>query len=147
MQLDRGMQPNTNAPSEPAAAGEPLVPARVSKAMSFAREHPALSVIGAATFGLLGGIELAAGVLLGAGVARLIGRNGRAAAPHEEHAMRERARKLLERTPPEARKRMRAIVQAARGKIAPAEQPKPTPQQQEQQQESELLSQAAELPA
>ena len=79
--------------------------------MRFAREHPALSVLGAAGIGLFGGVELAAGMLIGAGVvAALRGTDGT--------KLRERARAFLDRAPPHVRERARAVVQAARGKIA-----------------------------
>ena len=79
--------------------------------MRFAREHPALSVLAAAGIGLFGGVEVAAGMLIGAGVvAALRGTGGT--------KLRERARAFLDRAPPHLRERARAVVQAARGKIA-----------------------------
>src|SRR5947208_9728998 len=44
----------------------------LDKLIAFAREHPKLSVVGAAGIGLLGGAEVAAGVLIGAGGAALL---------------------------------------------------------------------------
>lgn len=87
--------------------------------IAFARRHPALTVIGTAGAGLLGGLELAAGVVIGAGVAALVrATDGHApvAKPHEEG---DGARTLMQRLSPELTKRVRAVVQAARGKLAP----------------------------
>ena len=88
----------------------------------FARRHPALTLIGAAGVSLLGGIEVAAGVLLGAGVVAMLRPKRReieaeargepqAHAEHAEHEMRE----VLS----EARQRVRAVAQAARGELHP----------------------------
>lgn len=92
----------------------------VEEALSYAREHPALSILGVAGVSLLGGLELAAGLLLGAGVSTLLFQKNRHK-PHAPQAVGDRARRLLDRTPRELLKRGRAVVQAARGKIAPAE--------------------------
>ena len=43
-------------------------PSRDRTPFELARAHPVLTVLGAAGLGLLGGVELAAGVLIGAGV-------------------------------------------------------------------------------
>ena len=69
---------------------------RLDRVFQVAREHPALTAIGAAGIGLFGGLELAAGVLIGAGVAALFYRD-------PAHGVRERAR---------------AVVDAIRGKAA-----------------------------
>jgi hypothetical protein len=45
---------------------------RLGRVARFAREHPGLSVIGVAGLGLFGGVELAFGVLIGAGVLALV---------------------------------------------------------------------------
>ena len=76
------------------------------KIMSFARRHPALSLVGVAGVGLFGGLEVAAGVLLGAGAVALIGRDDRTAAS-------------VDRAPREITERLRAAVRAMRGEPAP----------------------------
>lgn len=76
-------------------------------------------MIGTAGAGLIGGLELAAGVIIGAGVAALIrSANDRApvAKPHEAS---EDAPTVTQHLSPEVTKRVRAMVQAARGKLAP----------------------------
>lgn len=77
---------------------DPTVPAdtrsRLDRMMTYAREHPRLAVLGAAGIGLFGGIELAAAVLVGAGVAALVKLPDRA--PPME-AVRDRARSFIER--------------------------------------------------
>ena len=97
---------------------------RSGRLTRFGREHPALAVAGIAGAGLLGGIEMAAGVLLGAGVAALLRRpNGQ---PMTERSAEERGRirRVLDQTPHdlhELKERARAVLLAARGKItAPA---------------------------
>jgi hypothetical protein len=140
------MQGNTNASTEAVPAQGEGAPPHVSKALTFARQHPALSVLGAATVGLFGGLELAAGMILGAGVAALINRHQQPAGATESHGMRERARRAFERTPQEARKRVRAVVQAARGKLPPVEAP-PEPQPAEPQAREESRDQMHFSPA
>jgi hypothetical protein len=91
----------------------------IDRLVRFGREHPALTIAGLAGAGLLGGLEMAVGVLLGAGVASLIRRrNGHATAEAAGEAKR-RVRQMLDRTPHEIRERARAVVLAARGKITP----------------------------
>lgn len=87
-------------------------PAR-GRLLQLARHHPALSVLGAAGLGLFGGVELAAGVLLGAGVLAVL-RGDRGT------SLRDRARAIVDRASPQVRERVRAVVQAARGKMAGA---------------------------
>jgi len=124
-----------------------------SRALQFARRHPALTVVGAGGVALLGGMELALGVLLGAGITMLVRKRGpgrasaqsaaepsppmaeasgapmaheergrtpppveEGGAPHEEH---HRTRELLQRAPEVWKRRARAVVQAARGKLEP----------------------------
>lgn len=94
---------------------------RFGKMLSFARRHPALSLIGVAGVGLVGGVELATGVLIGVGAAALLGR-GPSAAPgvaHErgehDHHLRDRARHAQH----EAMERARALYQALRGELTP----------------------------
>ncbi len=86
-----------------------------NRTIAFARRHPALTVVGATGAGLLGGIELAAGILIGAGVLALI--SGRV--PAESHAPREHAREKISRVRPEVTRRVRAMVEAARGHLPP----------------------------
>ena len=112
-------------PSETDVHGE-LHPASAQH-VGFARRHPIMTVLGAAGLGLFGGIEMAAGVLLGAGVYAAVRGRRRSGAAHEikeevqEEAedVGERTRGILDRATPELRQRARAIVQAARGKIGP----------------------------
>lgn len=91
-----------------------------SSALAYARRHPALTVIGAAAVGLLGGVELAAGVLIGAGVAAF----ARARAPQpieqEAHGLKERGRQLMSHVPDDVKQRARAVMQAARGQLPPS---------------------------
>lgn len=102
----RPMQAPQAMPDETERAPEDHEHAGLWKA---ARAHPALSVLGAAGLGLLGGFELAAGVLIGAGVI--------AALRHTPNgSLRERAKQILDRAPHDLRERARALVQAARGK-------------------------------
>ncbi|MBX3159767.1 MAG: hypothetical protein KF773_27605 [Deltaproteobacteria bacterium] len=98
----RGTGPG-ETPSEASAPG---------RLMRFAREHPALSAIGAAGIGLFGGAEVAAGVLIGAGVMAVLHRRRRP-------PLRERAQSLLDRAPHELKERVRAVMQAARGRLHP----------------------------
>src|SRR5690349_17260512 len=89
------------------------------RVLAFARRHPALTVVGVLGVGLIGGFEVAAGVLLGAGVTALVRAKPREAQKeHEEHHEPPR-RSWIDRVSPEMRKRGRALVQAARGKLAP----------------------------
>lgn len=92
----------------------------LDRALGFAKSHPIASVLGVAGFGLLGGIELVAGVAIVAGVA------GLARSPE----LRDRARSLLGRAPHEVRERARAVVQAVRGKNAPADAAERAPEPQ-----------------
>ena len=64
---------------------------------NFARRHPALTVIGAAGLGLFGGIELAAGMLAGAGIMLLVARQRGPREPTQAMgAVRERARAVVD---------------------------------------------------
>jgi len=92
-----------------------------SRALAFARRHPALTVIGVAGAGLIGGLELAAGVVIGAGIAALV--RGRRGAEPSAHAERERASRMMEQMAPEVKKRALAVIQAARGKLEPTATP------------------------
>jgi hypothetical protein len=102
--------------SEPQAPQAP----QVTREPGFARRHPMITVLGAAGLGLFGGFELAAGVLIGAGVlAALRVRDGHALGRElgaEMHQTGEKARGLIDRMSPEIRARARAVVEAARGK-------------------------------
>jgi hypothetical protein len=93
------------------------------QALGFVRRHPVLTVLGTAGAGLLGGLELAFGVVLGAGVAALVGKRGSQVGITGEggaHGEGVSAREKLARMSPELQKRMRAILQAAQGRLAPA---------------------------
>src|SRR5690606_30202632 len=91
----------------------------LDRLIRFGREHPTLTVVGLAGAGLLGGLEMAAGVLIGAGVAAAIRRrSGRAVAEPAREA-RGRLRRAIDRTRHDLGERARAVVLAARGKITP----------------------------
>ena len=106
-------------------------PPRLGNLMTFARHHPVVSVLGAAGVGLIGGPEIAFGVVLGAGIAMLIDRRGgersareiveagAADAAEGAHHVRQRAREILDGAPGIVKQRVRAVVQAVRGQIAP----------------------------
>jgi len=114
-------------------------PPRLGNLMTFVRHHPVASVLGAAGVGLIGGPEVAFGVVLGAGVAVLIDRRttgrsvretvevGAADAAEGARHVRQRAREILDGTPGIVRQRARAVVQAVRGQIAPVPQPEQAP--------------------
>lgn len=114
-------------------------PPRLGNLMTFARHHPVVSVLGAAGLGLIGGPEVAFGVVLGAGIAVLIDRRGAGrsvrgdveagAADAAEGArhVRQRAREILDGAPAIVRQRARAVVQAVRGQIAPVPEPEQAP--------------------
>ncbi len=72
---------------------------RFDRFMQYSRAHPRTMVIGAAALGLFGGIEIAAAMLLGAGVAALV--------------------KLPDRAPPMAgvRGRARSFVERVRNTV------------------------------
>ena len=107
--------------------------------MTFARHHPVVSVLGAAGLGLLGGPEVAFGVVIGAGIAVLIDRRGAdrsvrgaveaGAADAAEGArhVRQRAREILDGAPEIVKQRARAVFQAVRGQIAPVPEPEQAP--------------------
>jgi hypothetical protein len=84
----------------------------------FTRNHPGLTIAGLAVAGLAGGVELAAGMVLGAGVAALIRRPREGAAPSEPSPQPEaKLHELRQRF----EERARAVISAARGEIgAPA---------------------------
>lgn len=67
---------------------------RLDRLMTYARAHPRLSVLGVAGLGLFGGLEVAAAVLLGAGVAALVKLPDRA--PPMD-GVRARARSFIDR--------------------------------------------------
>ncbi len=93
----------------------------LSRVTRFAREHPAVSVLGAAGIALFGGIDIALGVLVGAAVAAFahVEKRDRSQAADDAAAqargVRDRARSLFDH---EIKDRARAIVEAARNKIA-----------------------------
>ncbi len=77
---------------------------RFERLKQLARRHPTLSVLGAAGVALFGGVEIAAAVLVGAGVAALVhageaqkpGSSVRERARNISHAMKERARTVVD---------------------------------------------------
>jgi hypothetical protein len=106
-------QQSDRAGGEPAQQQNPELRSRL---MRFVRRHPAMSAVGAVGIGLLGGIELAAGIAIGAGAMAILDRPGNA-------HLRDRARALLDRAPEGLRERVRAVMQAARGKQSVAPPP------------------------
>jgi hypothetical protein len=80
--------------------------------MAFARRHPLAAVLGAAGIGLFGGVEIAAAMLVGAGVAAIV----RGQSAPQAHVVREKAREVVARKP-ELKNRARAIVDAVRGRV------------------------------
>lgn len=84
----------------------------LGRAVQYARAHPKVAVLGAAGIGLFGGLEIAVAMLVGAGIAAFV---------HAGSGEVERAQPLAERAQKKVRERARAVVQAARGKIAPIE--------------------------
>jgi hypothetical protein len=114
--------PAEAAPSAQAAPPEKeAAPPRAhGGAVAFARRHPALTLIGAAGVGLFGGIEMAAGILVGAGVAAMLRLAGVRATEPGEHEAPEHVRGVLSKAPHELAQRARAMAQAARGKLPPS---------------------------
>lgn len=104
-------------PGEPQATIQHPPPQSRRGAVELARRHPALTVAGVATLGLFGGVEAAAGILLGAAILALV-RDGAAPSAAPSHRVRDRVRELWNDLPQTVRERTRAIVQAARGKPA-----------------------------
>jgi hypothetical protein len=92
-------------------------------ALEVARRHPVLTVAGAATLGLFGGFEVAAGIAIGAAMIALLrsGRERAAPAVAATPRVRDRARELWSDLPHTVRERTRAVLQAVRGK--PVDQP------------------------
>ena len=91
----------------------------VGRLMGFARRHPALSVLGAAGVALFGGVEIAAAVLVGAGVAAIVHAGEGSTEP--TRSVRERARSIVDRAPAAVKERVRAAMDAVRGRNAPDE--------------------------
>jgi len=81
--------------------------------MAFARRHPLATVLGVAGVGLFGGFEIAAAIMVGAGVAAIVSRGDLVG---DTHVVRDKARGLLARRP-ELKNRARAVVDAVRGRI------------------------------
>lgn len=81
---------------------------------SFVRRHPALTVAGAVGVGLVGGLELAGGMLIGAVIATILQRDDARRA-----ALRTRVRHAADHVPQVVRDRARAVVDAALGRSAP----------------------------
>ena len=93
---------------------QPETSHRDGRLVRFGRRHPGLAIAGVAAAGLFGGIELAAGVLVGAGVAALIRRPSESSAQPQPAAQPEtRMHELRQRF----EERARAVISAARGEI------------------------------
>src|SRR5262249_36648442 len=91
-------------------------PKHTSKIRKFARKHPVATSVGVGGLGLIGGPEVAVGMLIGAGVLAVLRRDGGADGERRERTVRERSRNFVDRVPRIVRDRARAIVDAARGK-------------------------------
>lgn len=95
---------------------------------AFARRHPVLAVAGLGSAALIGGIELAAGVVVGAGLDAMLRRprrlSGEIAASTETGEMHDMSASLASRARL-VRERARAVLDAARGRpyAAPSETP------------------------
>jgi hypothetical protein len=99
-----------------------------SRLTTFARNHPVLTVIGAGGIGLLGGAELAAGILLGAAINSLVRRQSSHANSPDTKPLRATSHAILDRVPHVVRERARAVFDAARGRQpAQSEHPIPAP--------------------
>jgi len=123
-EMDAEIEGKAKTPDQPPRPSQSDV--RGAAHPGFARRHPIMTVLGAASLGLFGGIEMAAGVLLGAGVyAALRVRQGRGTVtreiPQEPEDVEQRTRGILDRASPELVSRAKAVVQAARGKIGPTQ--------------------------
>lgn len=79
------------------------------RTIGFARAHPGVSLIAAAGVGLFGGLELAAGMLFGAGIYALVG----------DGATRARASSMLGALPQKLRDRARSMTDSMRSRISP----------------------------
>jgi hypothetical protein len=113
---------STDVKSEPSAETKPAEEQKAQTGgsdeiphgmMAFARRHPVAAVLGAAGVGLFGGFEIAAAILVGAGVAAIVARGQRAP---QAHVVREKARGVFARRP-ELKNRARAVVDAVRGRV------------------------------
>jgi hypothetical protein len=124
----------------------PVVSSNQHRLGAIVRKHPLLSMLGVGGIALIGGTELAAGVLIGAGIDTMLRRRRTAESAtethesheaaeireaHEAHGLRDRSKALIDRVPHVVRERTRAVLDAARGKhpteIQTAETPTPTP--------------------
>jgi hypothetical protein len=93
---------------------QPEISQNEGRLSRFTRKHPGLTIAGLAVAGLAGGVELAAGMVLGAGVAALIRRPRQGVAPSEPPAQPEaKLHELRQRF----EERARAVISAARGEI------------------------------
>ena len=89
-----------------------------------AQEHPIVTVLGLGGLGLIGGIELAAGMLIGAGVAAALRIRRGAENEPTAHSVREKRRAIVDRMPHVVKERARAVIDAALGKTeSPAKAP------------------------
>lgn len=110
---------STDVKSEPSAETKPAEEQKAQTEeiphgmVAFARRHPVATVLGAAGVGLFGGFEIAAAILVGAGVAAIV---GRAQPAPRAHVVREKARGVFARRP-ELKNRARAVVDAVRGRV------------------------------
>lgn len=111
---DRAMTDETQSPQADTHTPEPAS----HRLAQFVRRHPGGSVLGAAAIGLLGGVEVAIGMLIGAGVLALARTQPGA---NSAHGVRERARSIIERAPGEVRAKARAVVQAAQSRFSKTE--------------------------
>lgn len=111
---------SSDVPPEMTEPSAPMTEQRHRKGLvQIGREHPVLTIAALAGAGLVGGIEMAAGVLLGAGIAAWLRRGPATEAAAESHEEAPgRLRRVMARAPHdlhELRERARAVVHAARG--------------------------------
>jgi hypothetical protein len=93
---------------------QPETSHRDGRLVRFGRSHPGLAIAGVAAAGLFGGIELAAGVLLGAGALALFRKpSERSGEPETSGQPETRMHELRQRF----EERARAVISAARGEI------------------------------
>ena len=93
-----------------------------------AQDHPIVTVLGLGGLGLIGGVEMAAGMLIGAGVAAALRIRRSAENEPAAHSVREKRRGIVDRMPHVVKERARAVIDAALGKNeSPAKAPDSAP--------------------
>jgi hypothetical protein len=124
MQCMPSMRDISQQPSSSVAGAPQLENHHPSRLVRFGREHPGWTVAGLVGAGLVGGLEMAAGVLLGAGVVALLRRPNDISTTEGPAGAKGRVREFLDRAPHDLRElkaRARAVMLAARGETSVAE--------------------------